>query len=57
MQTCWNDSRSGARTGFLQALENRTHKVLQRVSNNFLPILTPHEFRVSTELQSLTVAT
>ena len=26
-QTCWNDSRSGARIGFLWALENSTHKV------------------------------
>jgi len=50
---CWNDSRSGARTGFLWASENSTHWVFHRLSNYFLPILTPCEFRVSTELQSL----
>jgi len=52
-QTCWNDSRSGARSSFSWALERSTHLVFHRVSNYFLPILTPCEFRVSTELQYL----
>jgi len=53
MQTCWNDCRNGARTGFLWPWENSTHWVFHRLSNYFLPILTPCEFHVPTELQSL----
>jgi len=32
MQTFWNDSRSGAKTGLLRGSENSIHKVVHRVT-------------------------
>jgi len=52
MQTCWNNSKSGAGTGFLQALEKSTQGVFHCIYNNLSPILTPQKFCASIELKS-----